>query len=59
MRKVKIPIDAVVILFPEISNIGNLPRKKKKQMKKDIKKTFMKKFDEWLENKKPSIIENP
>ena len=50
MRRVKIPIDAVVNMFPEIANIGNLPRKKKKQMKKNFDKVFMDKFYKWLEN---------
>lgn len=50
MRKVNIPIDAVINMFPEISNIGNLPRKKKKQMKKNFDKVFMGEFNKWLEN---------
>lgn len=55
MRKVKIPIDAAVRIIPEIANIGSLPRKKKKQMKKYFDKVFMDKFYKWLENGKREI----
>ena len=55
MRKVKIPIDAAVKIIPEIANIGSLPRKKKKQMKKYFDKLFMDKFYKWLENGKREI----
>lgn len=55
MRKVKIPIDVAVKVIPEISNIGSLPRKKKKQMKKNFDKMFMDKFYKWLENGKSEL----
>lgn len=55
MRKVKIPIDVAVKVIPEIANIGSLPRKKKKQMKKNFDKMFMNKFYKWLENGKSEL----
>jgi hypothetical protein len=55
MRRVKIPIDVAVKVIPEIANIGSLPRKKKKQMKKNFDKMFMDKFYKWLENGKSEL----
>jgi len=52
MVRIKIPIDTVLVIFPEGHNIGNLPRKKKKQMKKTFSKVFTEKFYEWLKNNK-------
>jgi hypothetical protein len=50
MRKVKLTLSDVITLFPEMENLGNLPRKKKKMMKKNFSKVLNKKFNEWLEN---------
>lgn len=50
MRKVKIPLDRASVIFPEMVNLGDMPRKKKKMMKKNFSKIFAKKFNEWLEN---------
>ena len=49
MRKVLIPIKAAITIFP------NMPRKKKKKMKKEFSKVFAKKLNEWLENGKGEI----
>ena len=38
MRKVNIPLKAAMTIFPEMSDLGNMPRKKKKKMKKSNKK---------------------
>jgi hypothetical protein len=51
MRRVLIPINAATTIFPEMSELGNMPRKKKKQMKKQFSKIFTEKFEEWLKNK--------
>ncbi len=51
MRRVLIPINAATKIFPEMSELGNMPRKKKKQMKKQFSKIFTEKFEEWLKNK--------
>jgi len=55
MRRVKIPIQAALVIFPEVSNIGNVPRKKKKLMKKTFSKIFTERFYEWLNNNKEGI----
>jgi len=52
MRRVKIPIDAATTIFPEMNDLGNMPRKKKKKMKKEFSKLFVKKLTEWIENGK-------
>ncbi len=51
MRRVLIPINTATTIFPEMSELGNMPRKKKKQMKKQFSKIFSEKFEEWLKNK--------
>ena len=55
MIRLKIPIQAALVIFPEGHNIGNLPRKKKKQMKKTFSKVFTERFNEWLGNNKQGI----
>ena len=55
MRKVLIPLNAAITIFPEMSDLNHMPRKKKKKMKKEFSKVFSKKFNEWLENGKPEI----
>ena len=50
MKKVNIPLDRASVIFPEMVNLGNMPRKKKKMMKKNFSKLFAKKFKEWLDN---------
>lgn len=55
MRKLLIPINEVMIIFPEMSDLANVPRKKKKKMKKEFSKLFIKKFNEWVENGKPKL----
>jgi hypothetical protein len=55
MRRVKIPIQAAMTIFPEMYDLGNMPRKKKKMMKKEFSKVFTKKFNEWLNNNKEGI----
>jgi len=55
MRRVKIPIQAALVIFPEVSNIGNVPRKEKKKMKKTFSKIFTERFYEWLKNNKEGI----
>lgn len=55
MIRLKIPIQAALVIFPEGHNIGNLPRKKKKQMKKTFSKVFTERFNEWLKNNKQGI----
>ena len=52
MRKVNIPIKSAMTIFPEMSDLGNMPRKKKKKMKKEFSKLFVKKLTEWIENGK-------
>jgi hypothetical protein len=55
MRRVKIPIDTATTIFPEMNDLGNMPRKKKKKMKKEFSKLFVKKLTEWIENGKREI----
>lgn len=55
MRKVLIPIKAAITIFPEMYDLDNMPRKKKKKMKKEFSKVFAKKLNEWLENGKGEI----
>ena len=37
MRRVKIPIKSAMTIFPEMSDLGNMPRKKKKKMKMRVR----------------------
>lgn len=55
MKRIKIPIESALVIFPEGHNIGNLPRKKKKQMKKTFSKVFTERFNEWIKNNKEEI----
>jgi hypothetical protein len=55
MRKIQIPLGAAMTIFPEMNDLGDMPRKKKKMMKKNFSKLFAKKFNEWLENGKGEI----
>ena len=50
MKKVNIPLDRASVIFPEMVNLGDMPRKKKKMMKKNFSKLFAKKFKELLDN---------
>jgi hypothetical protein len=55
MRKIQIPLRAAITIFPEMYDLGNMPRKKKKKMKKEFSNVFTEKFKEWLENGKGEI----
>ena len=47
--KIKIPVEAALSIFPEGRDLGNMPRKKKKAMKKRFAKVFEKQFELWYE----------
>lgn len=49
--KVTIPIETAAVIFPAAYDLANMPRKKKKKMKKEFNKVLHKHLDEWLENK--------
>lgn len=53
--KVNIPIEAAISIFPAVYDLKNLPRKKKKKLKKEFTKVFNRKFEHWLENNKEYI----
>ena len=55
MRRVNIPIKSVMTIFPEMKDLGNMTLKKKKKMKKEFSKLFVKKLTEWIENGKREI----
>ena len=49
MRKKVLATD-LALLFPELENIGKLPRKMKKEFKKNIAKRFNIEFNKWIED---------
>jgi hypothetical protein len=48
--KITVPIDIAVHIFPNVYDIVDMPRKKKKKMKKEFNKVFHQRFNEWLKN---------
>ena len=48
--KAKISIDDISILFPDVYDIKNMPRKMKKEFKKNIVKRFHIEFEKWQED---------
>ena len=49
--KVTIPIETAVHIFPAAYDLANMPRKKKKKMKKEFNKVLHQHLNEWIENK--------
>jgi hypothetical protein len=50
--KVTIPIQGVLSIFPEGADLANMPRKKKKKMKKQFAKVLEREFEKWAQNLK-------
>ena len=50
MKKVKIPFEIVLILYPNAKVYEYLPRKRKKAMKKEIKKVFEFELDKFIKD---------
>jgi hypothetical protein len=48
--KVTIPIETAALIFPAAYDLANMPRKKKKKMKKEFNKVLHQHLGEWLEN---------
>jgi|LakMenEpi03Aug12_release.lakeMendotaPanAssembly.Ray.scaffolds.fasta_scaffold1205401_2 hypothetical protein len=48
--KVSIPIETAAVIFPAAYDLANMPRKKKKKMKKEFNKVLHQHLGEWLEN---------
>jgi hypothetical protein len=48
--KKKVLTTDLALLFPELENIGKLPRKMKKEFKKNIAKRFYIELNKWQED---------
>jgi len=46
--KVTIPMMQAVLVYPKIANLGEMPRKKKKRLKKEFNRELSKQLDNYI-----------
>lgn len=47
--KVTIPMTTAVLVYPKIANLGDMPRKKKKRLKKEFNRELSKQLENYIQ----------